>query len=86
MAVLQNSDHIQTTHIGSLPRPHDLPGSRSVRPRSYSFPAVGIVKDPGYPATGFSTALRSKAGFWAGSTAPVCELPDFVRSKESTKR
>jgi 5-methyltetrahydropteroyltriglutamate--homocysteine methyltransferase len=24
MAVQQNSDHIQTTHIGSLPRPHDL--------------------------------------------------------------
>jgi 5-methyltetrahydropteroyltriglutamate--homocysteine methyltransferase len=24
MALQQNSDHIQTTHIGSLPRPHDL--------------------------------------------------------------
>ncbi len=24
MAVQQNTDHIQTTHIGSLPRPHDL--------------------------------------------------------------
>jgi 5-methyltetrahydropteroyltriglutamate--homocysteine methyltransferase len=24
MAVQQNNDHIQTTHIGSLPRPHDL--------------------------------------------------------------
>ena len=24
MAVQQNSDHIQTTHIGSLPRPHNL--------------------------------------------------------------
>ena len=24
MAMQQNSDHIQTTHIGSLPRPHDL--------------------------------------------------------------
>jgi len=24
MAVQQNIDHIQTTHIGSLPRPHDL--------------------------------------------------------------
>jgi hypothetical protein len=24
MAVQQNTDHIQTTHIGSLPRPHQL--------------------------------------------------------------
>jgi hypothetical protein len=24
MAVQQNTDHIQTTHIGSLPRPHKL--------------------------------------------------------------
>jgi 5-methyltetrahydropteroyltriglutamate--homocysteine methyltransferase len=24
MAVQQNTDHIQTTHIGSLPRPHNL--------------------------------------------------------------
>src|SRR5215207_5749111 len=24
MAVQHNTDHIQTTHIGSLPRPHDL--------------------------------------------------------------
>jgi 5-methyltetrahydropteroyltriglutamate--homocysteine methyltransferase len=24
MAIQQNTDHIQTTHIGSLPRPHDL--------------------------------------------------------------
>jgi hypothetical protein len=24
MAVQQNTDHIQTTHIGSMPRPHDL--------------------------------------------------------------
>ncbi len=24
MALQQNSDHIQTTHIGSLPRPHEL--------------------------------------------------------------
>ena len=24
MAGQQNSDHIQTTHIGSLPRPHNL--------------------------------------------------------------
>src|SRR5262249_26910505 len=24
MTVQQNTDHIQTTHIGSLPRPHDL--------------------------------------------------------------
>ena len=24
MAVQQNTDHIQTTHIGSLPRPHPL--------------------------------------------------------------
>ena len=24
MTIQQNIDHIQTTHIGSLPRPHDL--------------------------------------------------------------
>ena len=24
MSLQQNTDHIQTTHIGSLPRPHDL--------------------------------------------------------------
>jgi 5-methyltetrahydropteroyltriglutamate--homocysteine methyltransferase len=24
MAIQQNADHIRTTHIGSLPRPHDL--------------------------------------------------------------
>jgi hypothetical protein len=24
MALQQSTDHIQTTHIGSLPRPHDL--------------------------------------------------------------
>ena len=24
MAIQQNTDHIQTTHIGSLPRPHNL--------------------------------------------------------------
>ena len=24
MVLQQNTDHIQTTHIGSLPRPHDL--------------------------------------------------------------
>jgi len=24
MSIQQNIDHIQTTHIGSLPRPHDL--------------------------------------------------------------
>ena len=24
MSIQQNTDHIQSTHIGSLPRPHDL--------------------------------------------------------------
>ena len=24
ISLQQNTDHIQTTHIGSLPRPHDL--------------------------------------------------------------